>query len=65
MLTSWEEARIIARALEAIHGDKAPQAAMALAADQPAHVISVLAAAAGLLINPQWTPDAREIRRAA
>ena len=65
MLTSWDEARIIARALHALHGERAPQEAMKLAADQPAHVVAVMAAAAGLLINPHWSGGKGELREAA
>ena len=57
MLSSWDEAQILARALHAAHGDEGPRAAMELARNQPAEAVAVLAAAAGLLINPDWSKD--------
>ena len=65
MLSSWDEAQILARALRDLHGEHGPQAAMELARCQPPQAIAVLAAAAGLMINPDWPEAAPTVRRAA
>lgn len=64
MMSSWDEAQILARALRALHGEAAPWAAMELARNQPPQAVAVLAAAAGLMINPAW-PEAEPLAREA